>query len=119
MAGVVILPPRPQGSWLDGIRDSKVMTAAQRERSYEAILGNAWASATGEASAEEIDEIGIVPATSLAMRRALDSLALMPQYLLIDGLSAAGRGYSAEGHRQGGRTKSLHRGGIHCGEGHA
>ena len=84
MAGVVILPPRPQGSWLDGIRDSKVMTAAQRERSYEAILGNAWASATGEASAEEIDEIGIVPATSLAMRRALDSLALMPQYLLID-----------------------------------
>ena len=38
----------------------------------------------GKASAEEIDEIGIVPATALAMRRALDSLALMPQFLLID-----------------------------------
>ncbi|MXY43875.1 MAG: ribonuclease HII [Dehalococcoidia bacterium] len=84
VAGVVILPPRPQGAWLDGIRDSKAITAAQRERSYDAITENAWASATGEASALEIDEIGIVPATALAMRRALDSLALMPQFLLID-----------------------------------
>ena len=84
VAGVVILPPRPQGTWLDGIRDSKVMTAAQRDRSYAAILENAWASATGQASALEIDEIGIVPATALAMRRALDRLALMPQFLLID-----------------------------------
>ena len=84
VAGVVILPPRPQGLWLDGITDSKAMTPSQRERSYEAILGNAWAWATGKASAAEIDEIGIVPATALAMRRALDSLALMPQFLLID-----------------------------------
>ena len=84
VAGVVILPPRPQGVWLDGIRDSKAMTAAQRDRSYDAILENAWASATGQASALEIDEIGIVPATTLAMRRALDALALMPQFLLID-----------------------------------
>ena len=84
VAGVVILPPSPQGAWLDGITDSKAMTAAQRERSYDAILENAWASATGEASAPEIDEIGIVPATALAMRRALDGLALMPQFLLID-----------------------------------
>ena len=84
VAGVVILPPRPQGAWLDGIRDSKAITAAQRERSYDAIMGNAWASSTGQASALEIDEIGIVPATALAMRRALDGLALMPQFLLID-----------------------------------
>ena len=84
VAGVVILPPRPQGTWLNGIRDSKAMTAAQRDRSFDAIVENAWASATGEASALEIDEMGIVPATALAMRRALDSLALMPQFLLID-----------------------------------
>ena len=84
VAGVVILPPRPQGTWLDGIRDSKAMTAPQRDRSYDAILENAWASATGQASALEIDEMGIVPATALAMKRALDSLALMPQFLLID-----------------------------------
>ena len=84
VAGVVILPPRPQGPWLDGIKDSKAITAAQRERSYDAIMENAWASATGQASALEIDEIGIVPATALAMRRALDGLALMPQFLLID-----------------------------------
>ena len=84
VAGVVILPPRPEGAWLDGIRDSKAMTAAQRERSHAAILQNAWGTATGEASAREIDELGIVPATALAMRRALDALALMPQYLLID-----------------------------------
>ena len=84
VAGVVILPPRPQGTWLDGIKDSKAITAAQRERSYDAIMENAWASATGQASALEIDEMGIVPATALAMRRALDGLALMPQFLLID-----------------------------------
>ena len=84
VAGVVILPPRPQGAWLDGIHDSKAMTAPQRERSYEAIIQNAWAAATGESSAQEIDALGIVPATSLAMRRALDALALVPQYLLID-----------------------------------
>ena len=84
VAGVVILPPRPQGTWLDGIKDSKAVTAAQRERSYDAILENAWASATAQASALEIDEMGIVPATALAMRRALDGLALMPQFLLID-----------------------------------
>ncbi len=84
VAGVVVLPPRPEGAWLDGIRDSKAMTAAQRERSYEAILQNAWGAATGEASAFEIDEVGIVPATALAMRRALDALALMPQFLLLD-----------------------------------
>ena len=84
VAGVVILPPRPKGSWLDGINDSKTMTAAQRVRSFDAILENAWASATGEASALEIDAMGIVPATALAMRRALDGLALMPQFLLID-----------------------------------
>lgn len=86
VAGVVILPPNPRGAWLDGIRDSKTMTAAQRERSHAAIIRNAWASATGEVSAHEIDEMGIVPATMLAMRRALDSLALVPQYLLIDAL---------------------------------
>ena len=84
VAGVVVLPPRPKGAWLDGITDSKAMTAAQRERSYEAVVQNAWGAATGEASALEIDEMGIVPATALAMRRALDALALMPQYLLID-----------------------------------
>lgn len=84
VAGVVILPPRPEGAWLDGIRDSKAMTAAQRERSYVAILENAWGAATGETSAREIDEVGIVPATALAMRRALDNLALMPQFLLLD-----------------------------------
>ena len=84
VAGVVVLPPRPEGAWLDGIRDSKAMTAAQRERSYEAILQNAWGAATGETSALEIDEMGIVPATALAMRRALDNLALMPQFLLLD-----------------------------------
>ena len=118
VAGVVILPPRPHGAWLDGIRDSKAMTAAQRERSYDAIMENAWASATGQASALEIDEMGIVPATALAMRRALDARphAAVPAHRR---LSAAGRGYPAEGHRQGRRPESLHRRRLHRGEGHA
>lgn len=84
VAGVVILPTNPTGDWFAGIRDSKQLTAAQREDSSGRITTNALGCATGIVSAEEIDEIGIVPATNLAMEKALHSLALLPQFLLLD-----------------------------------
>ena len=90
VAGVVILPPNPTKPWLKLVRDSKQMTPTQRERVAPYLEAEALAVQTGAASAAEIDDLGIVAATRLAMERALNSLALMPQYLLLDAFPLPG-----------------------------
>ncbi|HTX92343.1 MAG TPA: ribonuclease HII [Anaerolineales bacterium] len=82
-AGAVVLPPDPSLlETLSGVRDSKLMTPLARQswapRIREAALG--WG--VGFASAEEIDALGILPATKLAALRAL--AGLRPDYLLTD-----------------------------------
>ena len=72
---------------LDGVRDSKQMTARQRARYEGCIKSASIAWAVGSASEGEIDELGIVPATCLAMRRAIDDLVYPPNHLLIDYIS--------------------------------
>src|SRR3989338_4761156 len=67
------------------IRDSKAMTAQQRDEAAKWIKENSVAWAVGEASVEEIDTINIRQASHLAMRRAVDALSVMPALLLIDG----------------------------------
>jgi ribonuclease HII len=86
-AGAVILPlDQPEiFEILEGVRDSKKCTPLQRERLFPVIFDAAVAAASGLASAEEIDEFGIVGATRLAMRRAVESLDVTPNALLIDG----------------------------------
>lgn len=69
---------------LDGVRDSKQMTARQRERMQGCIRSVSISWGVASASSEEIDEIGILPATCLAMRRAIDELAYPPVHLLVD-----------------------------------
>jgi ribonuclease HII len=71
---------------LHGVRDSKQMTARQREHWAQVIQSQAAAWAVGFASPQEIDQIGIVAATRLSMQRALQGLCLQAQYLLIDAL---------------------------------
>lgn len=86
-AGAVILPPDMQvAERLQGVRDSKQMTARQREHWAQVIQSQAAAWAVGFASPQEIDQIGIVPATRLSMQRALQGLRLQAQYLLLDAL---------------------------------
>ena len=86
-AGAVILPARADlAQLLAGVRDSKQMTPAQRARWSMQICVVALAWGVGFASAAEIDELGILPATRLAMQRAIDCLALAPQHLLVDAL---------------------------------
>ena len=86
-AGAVILPADPALlSRLKGVRDSKQMTPRQRFSWAEKIKAEALAWGVGLVSNEEIDQIGILPATRLAMARALEALALPPQHLLIDAL---------------------------------
>lgn len=86
-AGAVILPADVRIlEELQGVRDSKQMTARQRSAHVQAIHTYALAWGVGFASAAEIDEIGIVPATRLAMQRALQQCGLIPEHLLVDAL---------------------------------
>jgi ribonuclease HII len=84
-AAAVILPPDPGlPACLNGVRDSKQMTARQRSIWAIKIKETALSWAVGFASQAEIDETNILVATRLAMQRALAGLALPSQHLLID-----------------------------------
>jgi ribonuclease HII len=69
---------------LRGVRDSKKMTAAQRESWSTTIRSKAVTFGIGLASSREIDTIGILPATKLAAQRAIDQLSIVPDHLLLD-----------------------------------
>lgn len=84
-AAAVILPPELViAGYLKGVRDSKQMTACQRERMREKILQFAAAWGVGFATSEEIDHKGILPATRLAACRALEALTVPAMHLLLD-----------------------------------
>jgi ribonuclease HII len=85
-AGAVILPfDQPDLlKILYGVRDSKLMTARQREYWSGIIRETAIACSSGWACSEEIDILGILPATRLAMQRAIEGLGLPVDHLLID-----------------------------------
>jgi len=87
-AAAVIFPDDVRiAASLKGIRDSKQMTPASRCAWAIRLDGLSIAQAVGFASAQEIDEFGIVPATRLAIRRALTQLSVSPQHLLVDFLN--------------------------------
>ncbi len=69
------------------IRDSKLLSAKQREKAVDLIKRKAAYWAIGTASVEEIDAINIRKASHLAMRRAIESLGISPDMLIIDGTS--------------------------------
>ena len=84
VAGAAMLPANPRGRWVRLIRDSKQLTPAQREEAADILKEKALSMVTGFATHEEIDRIGIAPATRLAMARAINALPLQPQFLLLD-----------------------------------
>ena len=84
-AAVVILPPEAGlEAHLHGVRDSKQITPLQRERWAGVIRQVCLGWGVGLASANEIDTLGILHATHLAVRRALQNLAIAPDHLLTD-----------------------------------
>lgn len=89
-AAVILSPASDLVERLSGVRDSKQMTARQRTFWAERIRAVSLAWGVGFASCTEIDEIGIVPATRLAMQRALEKLVIAPQHLLIDAIRLPG-----------------------------
>ncbi len=82
VAAAVILP---KGCSLEGLTDSKKLSAKKRTELDAVIRMNAVAFAIAEVDAETIDRINIRQASLLAMRRAVEQLALSPDFLLIDG----------------------------------
>jgi ribonuclease HII len=80
-AAVILDPARP----IAGLRDSKKLSAAQRDALVPLIKQHAVAWAIAECSEAEIDSLNILQATMLAMRRAVEALATVPTLALIDG----------------------------------
>ena len=84
-AAVVVFPPEPDKlAVLFGMLDSKKQSPAERVFWAEKVRRVATGWGIGFASAKEIDDLGILPATRLAIQRALEILPLTPQHLLLD-----------------------------------
>ena len=88
-AAAVILPPDWEPVGLD---DSKKLSPARRDALYEEITAKADAWSVAFATEREIDEVNILQATFLAMRRALAGLDTMPGFALVDGNRDPGLG---------------------------
>ena len=86
VAAAVVLPLERSNlkTELDGVRDSKLLSARQRSHWAGIILEIGAAIGVGLATAEEVDTLGLIPATRSAMTRALYELDPLPDYLLID-----------------------------------
>ena len=70
---------------IKGLADSKILTAVRREKLFDEIRSKALCCSIAEASVEEIEELNILQATMLAMRRAVEGLRLKPKLVLVDG----------------------------------
>lgn len=82
VAAAVILDDRNP---IKGLADSKKLTALQREKLYDEIRAKALCCSIALATVEEIDELNILQATLLAMKRAVEGLRLKPHKALVDG----------------------------------
>ncbi|CDH31791.1 ribonuclease HII [Xenorhabdus bovienii] len=80
-AAVILDPAKP----ITGLMDSKKLTEKRREALYLEIKEKALCWSLGRAEPEEIDQLNILHATMLAMQRAVEGLAITPDYVLIDG----------------------------------
>lgn len=81
VAAAVVLPPEG----IEGLRDSKKLSARRREALYAEIVNSALGYGIGEASPAEIDQMNILQATFLAMRRAVEQIRMGELRVLVDG----------------------------------
>ena len=80
-AAVILDDQRP----IKGLNDSKKLSAKQREKLYDEIRAKALCCSVAQASVDEIDQLNILQATLLAMKRAVEGLRLKPAKVLVDG----------------------------------
>ena len=81
-AAAVILPPDLE---IEGLNDSKKLTEKKREKLFPIICEKAIAYHVAFGTVEEIEELNILQATFLAMRRAVEGLNITPDLILVDG----------------------------------
>jgi ribonuclease HII len=91
-AAVILDPGRP----IAGLRDSKKLTPARREALADAIREQALCWSIARATVAEIDELNILQASLLAMRRAVEALSPQPEYVFVDGNRLPRWHYSAQ-----------------------
>lgn len=91
-AAVILNPEKP----IEGLADSKKLSEKKRNALYELILRDALAYHITFASPAEIDELNILHASMLAMKRAVEGLAIQPEHVLVDGNRLPVWHYSAE-----------------------
>ncbi len=89
VAAAVVLPPGRRGE-IDGLADSKRLTAAARERVYEQVVSRAAAYAVIVVPPGEVDRRGLHVSNVVALRRALAALSVRPDYVLTDGFPVDG-----------------------------
>ncbi|WP_425309548.1 ribonuclease HII [Ammonicoccus fulvus] len=91
VAAAVVLPDSP-GRMIQGLKDSKLLSAAQRERAYAEIIAKAEAWSVVALGPGECDRLGMHVANIQALRRALLRLEVPPRYVLTDGFPVDGLG---------------------------
>ncbi|WP_101756618.1 ribonuclease HII [Oceanicoccus sp. KOV_DT_Chl] len=91
-AAVILDPERP----IEGLDDSKKLTEKKRELLFPIIQEQALSFCVARASVAEIDELNILHASMLAMKRAVEGLALQPEHVLVDGNRLPKWTYAAE-----------------------
>lgn len=84
VAAAVIFPKHSSLKILNGVRDSKEMSPSKRDQWAERLRKLALAWGVGLATSQEIDELGILPATRIAAQRAIDGLQIVPEHILLD-----------------------------------
>ncbi len=91
-AAVILDPAKP----IDGLADSKKISEKKRLALFNIIMQNALAVSVGRASPQEIDELNILHATMLAMKRAVQGLATQPTFVRVDGNRCPHWDYASE-----------------------
>ncbi|WP_114561357.1 ribonuclease HII [Desertihabitans aurantiacus] len=91
VAGAAILSERASRQ-IEGLRDSKLLSAAQRERCYDEVVAKAVSWSVVVLPADECDRLGMHVANVQALRRALHRLSVRPDYVLTDGFGVDGLG---------------------------
>lgn len=103
-AAVILDPQQP----IAGLNDSKKLSASRREKLFDEICAKAKCFAIARATVAEIDDINILQASLLAMKRAVEALVVQPEHVLVDGNKLPRWHYSAEAVIQGdGRVEAI------------
>lgn len=91
-AAVILDPLQP----IEGLADSKKLTEKKREALFDEIRTKARSFAIARATVEEIDQLNILQASLLAMRRAVEQLSVQPEFVLVDGNRKPVWGYACD-----------------------